>query len=219
MKLRYYCILLALALLGFGAFGLSKRGTYTDITADPDFIYDFYVGELDTDLVKSSCEEMAVSLPSSPVILKVTPLDTPEYFCQGRQQKARVEKVFSGDKLSVGDEIYITASHWMVYSDDNSIDTGFVNFMKSEKSYLVFLTDFVGYAEDNQTKVYCLQGENIYAVFCYGSCDNVIYPIAENAESTAAPYSAVADNEFFAAEQEGLDAFLALKEELLAVYN
>lgn len=221
MKLRYYCILLALALVGFGAFGLSKRGTYTDITADPDYLYSLNVAELYTEAVENSCTSLMEELPSSPIILKVTPLAVPECFFRGRQQKVRVETVFAGDDLSAGDEVYITSDRWGYNLYEDAVETYFVNEMKVGKTYLIFLSGVVGTTGTEHTEVYSLQtvdASAILPVFCYDTCNNVIIPLPEEGSSYV-PYSAVADNEFFAEEQEGLDAFLALKEELLAIYN
>ena len=47
--------------------------------------------------------------------------------------------------------------------------------------------------------------------------DNVIYPVS--GESTYVPYKEVSDNEFFAVDTEGLDAFLELKNFLLEKYK
>lgn len=47
--------------------------------------------------------------------------------------------------------------------------------------------------------------------------DNVISPVS--GESTYVPYKEVSDNEFFAVDTEGLDAFLELKNFLLEKYK
>lgn len=94
---------------------------------------------------------------------------------------------------------------------------GYVNFMKVGNKYLVFLSGIVGNAEDG-TNVFRLQsGQFIAPVFSYKECENITYPIS--GESTYVPYIEVSDNEFFAVEAEGLRTFLALKSEMIDIYN
>lgn len=93
----------------------------------------------------------------------------------------------------------------------------FVNFMKDGADYLIFLSESIGYTKDG-TEVFQLSQNHVIApVFSYTAHDNVIYPVSE--ESTYVPYEAVSDNEFFAVDIDGLDAFLELKKSLVQMYK
>lgn len=115
MKLRYHMLLTAILVICFGIIGISKHSSYTDITSDAYFVNDFQIAEIPTAFAVDDCQSLKESLPYAPIILKVTPVDSPEYFFGGRQQKFCIKEVFSGEDLQIGDEIYITADHWKVY--------------------------------------------------------------------------------------------------------
>ena len=217
MKCRFCAAVTVLLVFGFGIFGRGKLATYTNITVDPNFINDFSVAEIPTSFAIQDCEILKKILPESPIILKVTPVNTPEFFFKGWQQKVRIEHVFSGEGLARGSEIYITYDRWKAYVARKEMDLSFVNFMKDGADYLIFLSESIGYTKDG-TEVFQLpQNHVIVPVFSYTAHDNVIYPVSE--ESTYVPYEAVSDNEFFAVDTEGLDAFLELKNFLLEKYK
>lgn len=115
MKCRFCAAVTVLLVFGFGIFGRGKLATYTNITVDPNFINDFSVAEIPTSFAIQDCEILKKILPESPIILKVTPVNTPEFFFKGWQQKVRIEHVFSGEGLARGSEIYITYDRWKAY--------------------------------------------------------------------------------------------------------
>lgn len=163
------------------------------------------------------CQSLKESLPYAPIILKVTPVDSPEYFFGGRQQKFCIKEVFSGEDLQIGDEIYITADHWKVYPAEKTMDMGFVNIPQKGTDYLVFLSGSIGYSQ-HQIEVFRLQsGKYINPIFSYKSYENKIYPTT--GEATYVPHSEVSENEFYATESEGIDAFLTLKHQLISLYQ
>lgn len=88
--------------------------------------------------------------------------------------------------------------------------------MKEGKEYLVFVTEKV--RTDSETlPVYRLYSNSmITPVFCYEDMENVIIPVGEG--PTYVPYSQVKDNEFFSADEEGLEAWNSLKQKMLAAY-
>lgn len=94
---------------------------------------------------------------------------------------------------------------------------GYVNFMKDGNKYLIFLSGIVGNAEDGTNVLRLQSGQFIAPVFSYKECENITYPIS--GESTYVPYAEVSNNEFFAVDNEGLNAFLALKAEMINKYN
>lgn len=217
MKLRYHLVFVALLLTAFGILGRARYGSYTNFTAESDYQYTCYVAELMSEMATADCQEMRKTLLQAPVILQVTPVDEPICFFKGRQQRVRVEQIFKGEKVTQGEEILITADRWKVYADDRSMDMGYVNFMKVGNKYLVFLSGIVGNAEDGTNVLRLQSGQFIAPVFSYKECENITYPIS--GESTYVPYAEVSNNEFFAVDNEGLNAFLALKAEMINKYN
>ena len=133
------------------------------------------------------------------------------------RQPVTVSKVFKGEALSEGDEIYLTSSSWrlLVNSSFRAIERGYVNIMKPGAEYLVFISEQVG--ESNDVPVYSLNSVSIVApVFCYEDSQNVILPVPSG--NTYVPYKEVQGNEFFVTSQESLDMILALKDEFIQKY-
>lgn len=89
--------------------------------------------------------------------------------------------------------------------------------MKDGAEYLVFLSESIGYTKDGIEVFQLPKDHAIASVFSYEVHDNVIYPVS--GESTYVPYKEVSDNEFFAVDTEGLDAFIELKNFLLEKYK
>lgn len=139
------------------------------------------------------------------------------FFATSRQ-KVRVEEVYAGNGLQKGDEIYLTSSQWRIVVElqPSALECSFVNIMKEGKEYLVFVTEKV--RTDSETlPVYRLYSNSmITPVFCYEDMENVIIPVGEG--PTYVPYSQVKDNEFFSADEEGLEAWNSLKQKMLAAY-
>ena len=217
MKCRFCVAVTVLLVFGFGIFGRGKLATYTNVTADPNFINEFSVAEIPTAFAIQDCEVLKKILPESPIILKVTPVDTPEFFFKGWQQKVRIEQVFLGENLASGSEIYITFDRWKACVARKEMNLSFVNFMKDGADYLVFLSESIGYTKDGIEVFQLPKDHAIASVFSYAAHDNVIYPVS--GESTYVPYKEVSDNEFFAVDTEGLDAFLELKNFLIEKYK
>lgn len=160
---------------------------------------------------------MRENLDASPVIAQVTCTGDVEHLFYVSRQPVTVSKVFKGEALSEGDEIYLTSSSWrlLVNSSFRAIERGYVNIMKPGAEYLVFITEQVG--ESNDVPVYSLNIVSIVApVFCYEDSQNVILPVPSG--NTYVPYKEVQDNEFFVTSQESLDMILALKDEFIQKY-
>lgn len=197
--------------------GVSKKASYTDITSKANYMDRFYVAEIPTSLAVDDCQILKERLPESPFIIKVTPKAQPENFFSGRRQKVTVEKVYSGNRLNVGDDIYITSNHWKIYPGEKTLDTGFVNPMKQGSLYLVFLSESVISPDDPSIPAFRLQsGNHIDALFYCDSCDNLTYPVS--GDTTYLPYTKVKNNEFFAVDQKGVDAFLTLKKDMFKLF-
>jgi hypothetical protein len=217
MKYRFIVVSTVILIVGFGMFGRIKLSTYTNVTADFDFTNEFSVAEIPASFAIQDCKDLKETLPESSIILKVTPVQSPEFFFKGWQQKVRVESIFSGEGLTEGSEIYITFDRWKVHVASKEMDLSFVNYMKNGADYLIFLDRSIGYTKDG-TEIFQLPQDHVIApVFGYATYDNVIYPVT--GESTYVPYSAVSENEFFAVDTEGMEAFLELKNYFMQIYK
>ena len=127
-------------------------------------------------------------------------------------------QVFAGEELAVGDEFYLTCVRWSVFvrSDGQAIERGFVNILREGSDYLVFLLTDSG-MENRGLPLYFLNIDQFIApVFCYEDIANTF--VTPAGRTTYVPYTQVKDNEFFAASQAGLDAWSALKQEMLRKY-
>ena len=94
MKYRFCVTVTVLLVFGFGIFGRGKLATYTNITVDPNFINDFSVAEIPTSFAIQDCEILKKILPESPIILKVTPVDPPEFFLKDGNRRFVLNKFF-----------------------------------------------------------------------------------------------------------------------------
>ena len=215
--IKIYCCVIAVAVIAAAAWGISAKGTHTDWSGEENYLDSFDVAEmLETTCVRA-CESMRENLDDSPVIAQVTFTGDVEHLFHVSRQPVTVSKVFKGEALSEGDEIYLTSSSWrlLVNSSFRAIERGYVNIMKPGAEYLVFITEQVG--ESNDVPVYSLNSVSIVApVFCYEDSQNVILPVPSG--NTYVPYKEVQGNEFFVTSQESLDMILALKDEFIQKY-
>lgn len=219
MKKLWFPALMALLVIGFVVFGWINRQSYTDITSQPNYLEQFQVAELSETQCLSVCPRMAESLLDSPVILQVTPVGELEPHFNMSLLPLRVEAVYAGEDLvSTGDEIWLKLKGLIIEQEGGRYaEFTFVNLPKEEREYLIFLSDQV--ISDKGRRIFSYPETymvSIAPVFCYEDISNVVVPVGES--NTYVPYSQVADNEFFAASQTGLDAMLELKAAMLARY-
>lgn len=215
--IKLYCCVIAFAVIAAAAWGISAKGTYTDVTSEDNYLDEFMVAEMSEASCAIACEDMYSTLDDSPIIIQVTDAGEIEHLFNQSQQPVTVSKVFKGSGINEGDEIYLTSDRWrIIYNDSlHSIERGFVNILKEGMSYLVFISAKV--AESNDKPVYMLSDvENVAPVFCYEDVQNVIIPVP--LENTYVPYKEVQNNEFFVTSQESLDMILALKNEFVQKY-
>lgn len=214
-------ILFALTVIvigGAAAFGMGKRDTYTDITAEEGYQERLQVAELGEELTAYACEEMRKSLPESPVIAKVEITGGYEpLFGAGRQQ-AKVLTVYAGEGLAEGQELYVCSDFWTVsmYGEPKTLERNFINIMRTGTAYLIFGEELLEDFPDGLPAVRLCKAGFIAPVFAYGEFPHVILPVGE--EHTYVPYSGVKDNEFFPASQEALALWQGLKADMLAAY-
>lgn len=219
MKLRGAFIVTMAALLAVACYGMYEKRTYTDVTRDASYLETVYAAEIPENLALSCCEEFERILPEASIVIKVSAVGELEHLARTGRQKVRVETVFQGEGVWEGEEIYLTKNSWNFHPwmDGFAMDRGFVNVMEIGEEYLVFVGEQAdGLGE--RIPVYELYGDNVIApIFSYRTHDN---QIAEtNGVSTYVPYREISGNEFFAETQAGLDAFLSLKEDMLARYR
>lgn len=164
-------------------------------------------------LQKTAAVDLEQELPDVPYILRVSPAGEFENLFATSRQKVQVEEVYAGNGLQKGDEIYLTSSQWRIVIElqPSALECSFVNIMKEGKEYLVFVTEKVK-TNSETLPVYRLYSNSmITPFFCYEDMENVIIPIGEG--PTYVPYSQVKDNEFFSADEEGLEAWNSLETE------
>ena len=161
--IKIYCCVIAVAVIAAAAWGISAKASYTDWSGEENYLDSFDVAEmLETTCVRA-CESMRENLDASPVIAQMTCTGDVEHLFHVSRQPVTVSKVFKGEALSEGDEIYLTSSSWrlLVNSSFRAIERGYVNIMKPGAEYLVFITEQVG--ESNDVPVYSLNSVSIVA--------------------------------------------------------
>lgn len=206
------------AFLAAACYGVYEKRTYTDITRDASYLEIVYVAEIPENFALSACAELERMLPEAPVVMKVSAVGELEHLARTSRQRVRVEVVFQGEGVWEGEEIYLTKTRWNLHPDLDgfAMDRGFVNVMEVGEAYLVFVegqADGLG----ERTPVYELFGDTVITpIFSYRTHENKI--VETDGISTYVPYREVCENEFFAETQAGLDAFLALKEQMLKRY-
>lgn len=209
--------MIAVAVIAAAAWGISAKASYTDWSGEENYLDSFDVAEmLETTCVRA-CESMRENLDASPVIAQVTCTRDVEHLFYVSRQPVTVSKVFKGEALSEGDEIYLTSSSWrlLVVNSFRAIERGYVNIMKPGGGISGVYHGASG--RSNDVPVYSLNSVSIVApVFCYEDSQNVILPVPSG--NTYVPYKEVQGNEFFVTSQESLDMILALKDEFIQKY-
>lgn len=215
--IKIYCCVITVALIAAAVWGILAKGTYTDVTSEENYLDEFMVAEMSEASCAIACEDMYSTLNDSPIIIQVTEAGEIEHLFNQSQQPVIVSKVFRGEGINEGDEIYLTSDRWSIILNDSlrSLERGFVNVLKEGATYLAFISTKV--AESNDKPVYMLsEVENVAPVFCYEDSQNVI--ISVPLDNTYVPYKEVQNNEFFVTSQESLDMILALKAEFIQKY-
>ena len=217
MKYRVLTSFTLVVILAFTVFGISKRQTYTDLRNEENYLEQMQVAELPENLVSAQCERMAQELPNAPLILRVKVLEDVEYLFSTSRQKIRVQEIYAGDDLNIGDEIYLTSRCLLSVNNElKTVECGFVNIPKVGFEYLIFAEERVD-ALNEPIPVYRLCGDySIAPIFCYEDFPHIITPT--NGETKYVPYTVVQDNEFFAETENGFQIWNELKNRILTVY-
>lgn len=223
MKLRHIpSLLYLLAIVGFGIFGAINRQSYSDITAQPNYLDQLSVAVLPNEACVIASQEIREEFPGTPIVARVTPTSDLIPLFYINQQKFRVQQVFSGEELSVGEEILITDPSWCILVDDvyHHLEGGYVTPAQQGQDYLVFLSRQLevvdGWAD---TPVFQLSGNGmISSIFCYNDLNSHVNTVPGGLLNSSVPFSEIHQCEFMTATQEGMDILMDAKHALLAQY-
>ena len=204
-------------LISSGIFGFIKKQSYTDLRKLDNYLEQLNVAVMPEDLAVNACQRMADSLPDCSIILRVTAISDVEHLFWSGRQKVRIEHIYRGNELEVGEEIYIGGKMWYLRLWDKSkqsVGCGYVNYLKQGTEYLIFSTGRIE-GMDGIDPVYILYDESILTpVFSYDAIENV--PIAEqNSSSKSVIYGQVKSNEFFGETDLAIESWETLKADML----
>lgn len=149
----------------------------------------------------------------SSYILKVKCTSDTQFSFKLTYQNAEVIEVYKGkDKMQKGNIIRISPVSSCIFSDDNSINMGFVNEMEKGNEYLVMLGEERTSLELKQS-IYPTVDCIITMIFAYDEMENNV------AKEDYVPYTELENSEVFANSQEAIDLFEQMKTELLEKYS
>lgn len=198
--------------------GIAKKQTYTDLVEQGNYLEQLQIAELTENIAENDCVAMQQSLPDAAIILRVEVIGELEHLFQVDRQKVVIQKVYAGNGLERGEEIYLFSDHWQLILDGNpdSLERGFVNIMNIGTEYLIFADVVVENYEDSIPIVKLCDDFNIAPVFSYEEQKNVVIPIM--GDTTYVSYKDVMYNEFFVASEEALQMIEWLKVQMLLLY-
>ena len=99
MKNKVFLIIVASLLGAAAVFGLIFRFSYTNITAEENYLDKLQVGEIPEGICLVDCELLHQSLPEAPLILRVTPVAELEQHFGRSIQKAVVRQTFVSEDV------------------------------------------------------------------------------------------------------------------------
>ena len=197
--------------------GLFFRQTYTNITAEPNFMENhFSVALWDLDMSPSLIDTMRNDLPNSNLIIRAKSEGPMDYTFKNNKQHIEVVEVYQGDDVDVGDQIAITLEGWMFFFDDMTANLNFVNVMQPDHEYLIFLDQKIDSPDPKENNIYSLGQLIIPGIFNYEDQNHTIINVPE--DYPYVPYREVKDNEFFISSEKALEALMELKHEFLQQY-
>ena len=223
---KIFLSVLATAIVVSAIIGVVERRNFTNLTAGEDFMDNFDMWLLPSDLallMEETYHEEVV--PHANIIIRAKGTDKIDIGFQLTRQWVVVEEVFKDDSrnLNVGDEISVHDLSWAFFFNFNGVTSAnmFNNFMKQGDEYLIFLDHLVTPLERWNPPSYQLtDGGIISPVFNYENTENIIpdNPIVEEDLLARVPYKEVQYNEFFVDSEDALGAMESLKHSLLQLY-
>lgn len=210
-------ILSALIIIGLItaiAVGLFYRQSYTNITAEAQFMENhFEVALWNLDIAPTLPETMVSELPNSEIVIRAKSLGN-KFTFKNILQQVEVQEVYQGEGLEKGDTISVTNVGWGLFFDDMTANLNFVNLMQPGEGYLIFLDGKLENPEGDN--IYMLPDLIIPPIFNYEDQEHVILNVPE--DNPYVPYEKVRNNEFFVSSEESLEALLEAKHALLEKY-
>lgn len=211
------CLTILITLV-LSIWGWSYKDSYTDVTSDPNYLDSMVVAEIPENFALEDINALLDNLPQVGFVLRVTPTEPYEQLFGIGQQKVAIQEVYSGKGVQVGHEIYVASQRWTLFllDGEKSVERGFVNVLKPGLDYLVFCSEIIE-AKNPDTMVLRLYEDSLIApVFCYERTENKV--VEPSGETTYVPYTSVENNEFFACTEATVNAWIELKDKLLAQY-
>lgn len=217
---RYCKITLFVFICILAVWGHTKKKSYRDITKEKDYFDQLQVAEIPDEFTKKVCSQFENELPKVPIILRVTPSTGVEHIFGISQQKVIVSKVYKGENIKAGDEIYLYSEHWHLHitQSENIIERGFVNLLTQGDEYLVFISRKADGVSKDLDIYETYDDSFIVPVFNYKDKVQNVAKV-EDEEYTYVPYSEVKENEFFAISEEGFKTWNAFKSKMLTKYK
>lgn len=215
-KINCYIFLVIIA-IGL-TIGLILKHSHKNIKDD---IEDFYIGLIDKNLVHTEINMMKQSLHNSNYILLVTCKDDIEFDFSFGSQKVRVDSIIKGnDIISEGDIIDIInitlISIPEIDQPMKSFNINFVNKLKTDSHYIVFLDE-------------CIKLNNKRTVFTYNN-DYFMSPYFSVNEINASPlkselsegyfckYGNVKNQDVFMLSSESIQQWEQFRKEIIETY-
>ena len=194
------------------------RNSFQDDTSQN--IDKFQVAEWSDALYNEQEDQMLQKLPEANIILRVKASGKSTISFRCIKQSVTVLESFKGNSLKQGTEIDIMWESAMAIFPEKYLNMGFVNFMKADHEYLIFLDKKIEppeYKNDN-TWTLALSELFIAPIFDYDmNRINVQIPISDS-ENRYVLYEQVKENEFFVEDEKSLNHLLEVKEKLLNMY-
>lgn len=219
MNIRFK-IIIAISILAFaaaGLYGISKRGTYTNINElerpRESFNVAVFLNERIDNLSSPETWEQNL-MQTAESVVRIEVLESSEFLFKISKQKVLVKEVLYGKTELEGLEITLVPKGGRIYGDTyKTINMGYCNEMEVGKDYLVYITERIDTIDKSENAYYILK-QDVYAVFAYEPRES--QPLETSGD---VPYSKVSEYEYFAQSQEGLDTLLNLRKYVMKKWN
>ena len=212
--------IICLVAAGMVTTGIFARTSFAGDYVKMKDVGEFSVAEWSDTICNGVEEQMLERLPEADVILRVKASGKSQISRQFVRQKVTVVQIFKGDSLKKGDKIRVMWESSMAVLPEKYLNMGFVNFMKEDHEYLIFLNEREESAGIMDADVWTLALPELFIapVFDYDTdVSNVRIPITD-LESRYVSYEQVKENEFFVEDEASLERLLELKDTLLLMY-
>lgn len=209
IRLKIVIVISVIAFVVAGGYGISKRGTYTNVNDSEMPRANFSVAVFPDNSIDSisSPEEVEDNLmEKAESVIRVEALEISEFDFKISKQKVLVKEVLYGKEELEGTEITLIPKGGRIYGDIyKSVNMGFCNEMAVGKEYLVYITERINTIDESEN-AYFIPKLNVYAMFAYEPRESK--PLGKK---SAVMYSEVSEYEYFVQTEEGLEALLNLR--------